>query len=75
MALVREQAASHEISVAAGLVPFAIGSETLGSIVSPSDVCGTTGLRPSFGRVSRAALSQIETCKSNPSPKLHRHTT
>lgn len=40
-------------AVAAGLVPFAIGSETLGSIVSPSTVCGTTGLRPTFGRVSR----------------------
>jgi len=40
-------------SVAAGLVPFAIGTETLGSIVSPSTVCGTTGLRPTYGRVSR----------------------
>ncbi len=40
-------------SVAAGLLPFAIGTETLGSIVSPSTVCGTTGLRPTFGRVSR----------------------
>ena len=40
-------------SVSAGLLPFAIGTETLGSIVSPSTVCGTTGLRPSYGRVSR----------------------
>ncbi len=40
-------------SVAAGLLPFAIGTETLGSIVSPSTVCGVTGLRPTFGRVSR----------------------
>ena len=40
-------------AVAAGLVPFALGTETLGSIVSPSTVCGTTGLRPTFGRVSR----------------------
>jgi Asp-tRNA(Asn)/Glu-tRNA(Gln) amidotransferase A subunit family amidase len=40
-------------SVSAGLVPFAIGSETWGSIVSPSTVCGVTGLRPTFGRVSR----------------------
>lgn len=40
-------------AVAAGLVPFAIGTETWGSIISPSTVCGTTGLRPSFGRVSR----------------------
>lgn len=40
-------------AVAAGLLPFAIGTETLGSIVSPSTVCGTTGLRPTFGTVSR----------------------
>ncbi|MFI5252262.1 MAG: amidase [Bacteroidota bacterium] len=38
---------------AAGLYAFGIGSETWGSIVSPSTVCGTTGLRPTFGRVSR----------------------
>ncbi|MCH7490705.1 MAG: amidase [Gemmatimonadetes bacterium] len=37
----------------AGLVGFSIGSETLGSIVSPSSRCGATGLRPTFGRVSR----------------------
>src|SRR5207247_10294429 len=40
-------------AVAAGLVGFAIGSETWGSIVTPSAFCGTTGLRPSYGRVSR----------------------
>ena len=40
-------------SVAAGLVAFGLGSETLGSIVSPSTRCGVTGLRPTFGRVSR----------------------
>jgi Asp-tRNA(Asn)/Glu-tRNA(Gln) amidotransferase A subunit family amidase len=40
-------------AVAAGCLPFAIGSETLGSIVSPSTECGTTGLRPSFGRISK----------------------
>lgn len=40
-------------AVSAGLIPFAIGSETWGSIVSPSTVCGVTGLRPTFGRVSR----------------------
>ncbi|MCY4022777.1 MAG: amidase [Anaerolineaceae bacterium] len=37
----------------AGLVGFSIGSETLGSIVSPSARCGATGLRPTFGRISR----------------------
>jgi len=40
-------------AVAGGLVGFAIGSETLGSIVSPSTRNGVTGLRPTFGRVSR----------------------
>lgn len=40
-------------ATAAGLVPFAIGTETLGSIVSPSDRCGCSSLRPTFGRVSR----------------------
>jgi Asp-tRNA(Asn)/Glu-tRNA(Gln) amidotransferase A subunit family amidase len=40
-------------AVAAGCVPFAIGSETYGSIVSPSDRCGNTSLRPTFGAVSR----------------------
>ena len=37
----------------AGCVAFSIGTETLGSIVSPSQRCGATGLRPTFGRVSR----------------------
>jgi Asp-tRNA(Asn)/Glu-tRNA(Gln) amidotransferase A subunit family amidase len=37
----------------AGLVGFALGSETLGSIVSPCRICGASGLRPTFGRVSR----------------------
>jgi len=40
-------------AVSAGLVPFAIGSETSGSIVYPATLCGVTGLRPTFGRVSR----------------------
>lgn len=45
--------AGSAAAVAAGLLPYAIGTETLGSIVSPSTACGTTGLRPTFGRVSR----------------------
>jgi Asp-tRNA(Asn)/Glu-tRNA(Gln) amidotransferase A subunit family amidase len=40
-------------ATAAGLAAFTLGSETLGSIISPCRVCGCTGLRPTFGRVSR----------------------
>ncbi len=45
--------AGSSSATAAGLVGFAIGSETWGSIVSPCTRCGSTGLRPTFGRVSR----------------------
>jgi aspartyl-tRNA(Asn)/glutamyl-tRNA(Gln) amidotransferase subunit A len=40
-------------AVGAGLVPFAIGSETWGSILGPAHYCSVTGLRPTYGRVSR----------------------
>jgi Asp-tRNA(Asn)/Glu-tRNA(Gln) amidotransferase A subunit family amidase len=40
-------------ATAAGLVGFAIGTETLGSIISPAHRCGLAGLRPTYGRVSR----------------------
>ena len=46
--------AGSAASVVAGLLPFAIGTETLGSIVSPSTRCGATGLRPTFGSISRS---------------------
>jgi len=46
-------------ATAAGLVGFAIGSETLGSISSPSTRCGTTGLRPTFGRVPRTGAMAL----------------
>lgn len=45
--------AGSAAATAAGLVPFAIGTETWGSIVSPATRCGVTGLRPTYGRVSR----------------------
>lgn len=43
----------------AGLVPFAIGTETWGSIVSPATTCGATGLRPTFGRISRSGAMAL----------------
>jgi Asp-tRNA(Asn)/Glu-tRNA(Gln) amidotransferase A subunit family amidase len=46
-------------ATSAGLVAFAIGTETLGSIVSPSTRCGVTGLRPTFGRVSRSGAMAL----------------
>ncbi|MCB9248433.1 MAG: amidase [Ignavibacteriales bacterium] len=46
-------------ATAAGLVPFAIGTETWGSIVSPSTVCGVSGLRPTYGRVSRTGAMAL----------------
>jgi Asp-tRNA(Asn)/Glu-tRNA(Gln) amidotransferase A subunit family amidase len=46
-------------ATAAGLVGFSIGSETLGSISSPSTRCGTTGLRPTFGRVPRTGAMAL----------------
>ncbi|MEJ7768964.1 MAG: amidase, partial [Chitinophagaceae bacterium] len=46
--------AGSAAATVAGLLPFAIGTETLGSIISPSHTCGATGLRPTFGSVSRS---------------------
>ncbi|MEO8452946.1 MAG: amidase [Gemmatimonadota bacterium] len=46
-------------ATAAGLVGFSLGTETLGSIVSPSTRCGVAGLRPTFGRVSRAGAMAL----------------
>lgn len=46
-------------ATAAGLVAFAIGTETWGSIVSPSTRCGDTGLRPTYGRVSRTGAMAL----------------
>ncbi len=46
-------------ATAAGLVGFAIGTETLGSIVAPSNRCGTAGLRPTYGRVARTGAMPL----------------
>jgi Asp-tRNA(Asn)/Glu-tRNA(Gln) amidotransferase A subunit family amidase len=46
-------------ATSAGLLAFTIGSETWGSIISPSTVCGVTGLRPTFGRVSRTGAMAL----------------
>ncbi len=51
--------AGSSAATSAGIVAFAIGSETWGSIVSPSTVCGVTGLRPTFGRVSRTGVMAL----------------
>jgi Asp-tRNA(Asn)/Glu-tRNA(Gln) amidotransferase A subunit family amidase len=46
-------------ATAAGLVPFAIGTETYGSIVDPSMRCGATGLRPTFGSIARSGCMAL----------------
>lgn len=46
-------------ATAAGLVAFSLGTETLGSIVSPSNRCGLTGLRPTYGRVTRHGVMSL----------------
>ncbi|MFA3782246.1 amidase [Melioribacteraceae bacterium 4301-Me] len=51
--------AGSAAATSAGLVPFAIGTETWGSIVSPSTVCGVSGLRPTYGRVSRTGAMAL----------------
>jgi Asp-tRNA(Asn)/Glu-tRNA(Gln) amidotransferase A subunit family amidase len=51
--------AGSAAATAAGLVAFSIGTETWGSIVSPSTRCGVTGLRPTFGRVSRTGAMAL----------------
>lgn len=55
-------------AVSAGLVPFAIGTETWGSIVSPATRVGISGLRPSFGRVSRAGAMALSWSMDKPGP-------
>lgn len=51
--------AGSAAATAAGLVGFSIGTETMGSIINPSSRCGATGLRPTFGRVSRYGVMPL----------------
>ena len=55
-------------AVSAGLVPFALGTETLGSIVSPATRTAVTGLRPSYGRVSRSGVMALSWSMDKPGP-------
>jgi aspartyl-tRNA(Asn)/glutamyl-tRNA(Gln) amidotransferase subunit A len=58
-------------AVAAGLVPFALGSETSGSIISPSAYCGITGLRPTYGLVSRHGAMALSWTMDKIGPMCH----
>lgn len=58
-------------AVAAGLVPFALGSETWGSIVTPSSYCGLSGLRPTFGLVSRHGAMELAWSMDKVGPMAH----
>lgn len=58
-------------AVAAGLVPFAIGTETWGSITTPASFCGLTGLRPTYGRVSRSGAMALSWTLDKIGPMCH----
>jgi Asp-tRNA(Asn)/Glu-tRNA(Gln) amidotransferase A subunit family amidase len=58
-------------AVAAGLVPFAIGSETSGSIMTPASYCGVSGLRPTYGRVSRHGAMALSWTLDKLGPMAH----
>ena len=55
-------------STSAGLVGFSLGTETLGSIISPSTTCGVAGLRPTYGRVSRYGAMGLSWTMDKPGP-------
>src|SRR5438552_6301820 len=61
-------------AVGAGLVPFAIGSETSGSIGTPSAYCGVTGLRPTYGLVSRRGAMALSWTLDKLGPMAHTAT-
>lgn len=58
-------------AVSAGLVPFAIGTETWGSITTPASYCGLTGLRPTYGRVSRHGAMALAWTHDKIGPMCH----
>ncbi|MBV6430234.1 MAG: Glutamyl-tRNA(Gln) amidotransferase subunit A [Bryobacteraceae bacterium] len=58
-------------AVAAGLVPYALGSETSGSILTPSAYCGITGLRPTYGFVNRAGCMPLSWTLDKIGPMAH----
>ncbi|MFN0195718.1 MAG: amidase, partial [Planctomycetaceae bacterium] len=58
-------------AVGAGLCPFAIGTETSGSIISPAASCGVSGLRPTFGRVSRTGGMTLSWTLDKVGPLCH----
>src|SRR3989441_4053312 len=58
-------------AVAAGLAPFALGSETWGSIMTPACYCGITGLRPTSGQVSRAGAMELAGSMDKIGPLAH----
>jgi Asp-tRNA(Asn)/Glu-tRNA(Gln) amidotransferase A subunit family amidase len=55
-------------ATSAGLVGFSLGTETLGSIISPSTTCGVVGLRPTYGRVSRHGAMGLSWTMDKPGP-------
>jgi aspartyl-tRNA(Asn)/glutamyl-tRNA(Gln) amidotransferase subunit A len=58
-------------AVAAGLVPYALGSETWGSILTPAGYCGITGLRPTYGLVSRHGAMALSWSMDKIGPMCH----
>jgi amidase len=56
------------VAVAAGLAPLAVGTETDGSIVSPSNNCGIVGLKPTLGLVSRGGIVPISSAQDTAGP-------
>jgi amidase len=56
------------VAVAAGLAPLAVGTETDGSIVSPSAVCGVVGIKPTLGLVSRSGIVPISAAQDTAGP-------